>query len=116
MAGLAIRGSRTTGAPLHGPRRRLSPIVFGVVKGSGKNPENVLKLARGRRLCVTRERVLPTLTRDIMRFGSFALHRGRGQLIGENGPIALRPKSFALLCHFVEQAGRLLAKGRSRDV
>ena len=47
---------------------------------------------------------------DILRFGSFALHRGRGQLIGENGPVGLRPKSFALLCHFVEQAGRLLAK------
>ena len=46
----------------------------------------------------------------VLRFGSFALHRGRGQLIGENGPVALRPKSFALLCHFVEHAGRLLAK------
>ena len=53
---------------------------------------------------------MPTFTRDILRFGAFALHRARGQLIGEGGPIALRPKSFALLCHFVEQAGRLLAK------
>src|SRR4029077_5381643 len=56
------------------------------------------------------ERVLPTVTRDILRFGPFAVHRRRGQLIGENGPIAVRPKSFALLCHFIEQAGRLLAK------
>src|SRR5262245_47828551 len=47
---------------------------------------------------------------EIYRFGAFTLDRGRGQVIGESGPIALRPKSFALLCHLVEHAGRLLSK------
>jgi class 3 adenylate cyclase/DNA-binding winged helix-turn-helix (wHTH) protein/tetratricopeptide (TPR) repeat protein len=70
----------------------------------------VLKWACGHRFFVARERILQPVSRDILRFGSFALHRARGQLIGENGPVALRPKSFALLCHLVEQAGRLLAK------
>jgi adenylate cyclase len=52
---------------------------------------------------------------DLYRFGGFTLDRGRGEVVGTTGAVALRPKSFALLCHFVEHAGRLLSKDEIGD-
>jgi adenylate cyclase len=49
-------------------------------------------------------------TKDTYRFGRFTLDLGRGCVSSAAGEIELRPKSFALLCHFVENPGRLLGK------
>src|SRR5580693_7759026 len=41
-------------------------------------------------------------------FDRFVLHLGRGTLLADGAECALRPKSFALLRHFVENPGRLI--------
>lgn len=46
----------------------------------------------------------------IYRFAGFSLDAGAGLLRNGSGEIALRPKSFALLIYFVENAGRVLSK------
>ena len=47
--------------------------------------------------------------RMVYRFDRFTLDLGRGALLGSDGAeFPLRPKSFALLRLFVENAGRLL--------
>ena len=56
-----------------------------------------------------RPRPLPD--RGAYRFGGFTLDLTRGALTAADGAeIALRPKSFTLLCHLVENAGRLLGR------
>ena len=49
-----------------------------------------------------------TRSDTVYRFGEFALDLRRGALMAESMVIPLRPKSFALLRLFVENAGRLL--------
>jgi TolB-like protein len=44
----------------------------------------------------------------IYHFDRFVLDLGRGVLIADGVERNLRPKSFSLLCHFVENAGRLI--------
>jgi DNA-binding winged helix-turn-helix (wHTH) protein len=54
-----------------------------------------------------------TNTEQVMgyRFGSFTLDLEWGGLLAANGDeIPLRPKSFALLCMLVENAGRILTR------
>lgn len=41
-------------------------------------------------------------------FGSFVLDLTRGEFRGPDGPIALEPRVFALLVHFLENPGRLI--------
>ena len=56
-----------------------------------------------------RPRPLPD--RGAYRFGGFTLDLTGGALTAADGAeIALRPKSFTLLCHLVENAGRLLGR------
>src|SRR5690349_23450241 len=43
-------------------------------------------------------------------FGSFTLDLRRGCLRQDDNEIRLRPKSFAVLCHLVRNAGRLVGK------
>jgi DNA-binding winged helix-turn-helix (wHTH) protein len=43
-------------------------------------------------------------------FGEFKLDIARGALLRAGVEIKLRPKSFAVLCHLVERAGRLVSK------
>jgi len=47
---------------------------------------------------------------SIYRFAGFSLDIGAGLLRNGSGEIALRPKSFALLIYFIENAGRVLSK------
>ena len=44
------------------------------------------------------------------RFGPFQLCLGSGRLIREAHEVRLRPKAFQLLCHLVENRGRLVSK------
>ena len=44
------------------------------------------------------------------RFDRFVLHLGRGALLADGVERPLRPKSFALLRHFVENPGRLIGR------
>src|ERR1700722_4359460 len=47
--------------------------------------------------------------RAIYRFDRFMLGLDRGLLLGDGGvELALRPKAFAMLRHFIENAGRLI--------
>jgi adenylate cyclase len=45
-----------------------------------------------------------------LRFGNYALDLDRGCLLGDGNEIALRPKTFAVLCYLVENACRLISK------
>jgi TolB-like protein len=45
------------------------------------------------------------------RFGRFILRLDRGVLLADGAECALRPKSFAMLRHFVENPGRLIDRG-----
>ena len=46
----------------------------------------------------------------VYRFDRFALDLGRGALLEDGAERALRPKSFGLLLHLVENAGRLISR------
>src|SRR5258706_7680319 len=48
--------------------------------------------------------------RGDVHFAPFVLARDRGLLRRGDQPVALRPKTWALLCHLVEHAGRLVTK------
>ncbi len=55
-------------------------------------------------------------TTQLYRFDRFCLDRLRGMLLDETGEaVALRPKTFALLCHFAENAGRVIDRGEIMD-
>jgi DNA-binding winged helix-turn-helix (wHTH) protein len=43
-------------------------------------------------------------------FGRFVLHLDRGALLADGTECALRPKSLALLRHFVENPGRVIGR------
>src|SRR5262249_52105141 len=45
-----------------------------------------------------------------LRFDRYVLDLDRGCLLREGGELALRPKTFAVLCHLVENCGRLVSK------
>jgi DNA-binding winged helix-turn-helix (wHTH) protein len=47
---------------------------------------------------------------SVFRFASFTLDMARGRLSDAAGDIALRPKSFVLLCHLARHAGHVLSK------
>src|SRR5690349_10500288 len=46
----------------------------------------------------------------ILQFAGFTLDLDRLCLLGPSGPAVLRPKSFEVLRHLVEHAGRVVAK------
>jgi sulfatase modifying factor 1 len=48
--------------------------------------------------------------RQVLRFDRFALDLARGCLRGGDQEIDLRPKTFDVLCHLAENAGRLVSK------
>ncbi len=50
------------------------------------------------------------MARQRIGFDSFALDLDRSALIGQAGEVALRPKSFEVLRHLLEHAGRIVAK------
>jgi DNA-binding winged helix-turn-helix (wHTH) protein len=52
----------------------------------------------------------PGPMRRIYCFEGFTLDLHRGCLVSADGERALRPKSFEVLCHLVENAGRLVSK------
>jgi DNA-binding winged helix-turn-helix (wHTH) protein len=45
-----------------------------------------------------------------MKIGDHDLDLQRGTLVHEGEPVHLRAKSFALLCHFAKNAGRVIGK------
>lgn len=47
---------------------------------------------------------------NLIRISGLTLDLARGRLFGPAGDVALRPKSFALLCHLARNAGRVLTK------
>lgn len=49
------------------------------------------------------------------RFGPFTLETGRGVLLGPEGEIRLRPKSFDVLHYLVRHPGRLVSRGELID-
>jgi predicted ATPase/DNA-binding winged helix-turn-helix (wHTH) protein len=49
-------------------------------------------------------------TRMRFQFGGFILDLSRGSLTNHGREVALRPKSFAVLCYLLERAGRLVSK------
>jgi len=49
-------------------------------------------------------------------FGPFVLDVDRAQVTRDGGPIALRPKTFALLVHLAERAGSVVGKQELMDV
>ena len=56
------------------------------------------------------ERGMDHIVRRVLRFDRFALDLVRGCLRAGNQEIALRPKTFEVLCYVVQNAGRLVPK------
>lgn len=50
-----------------------------------------------------------------LQFGRYVLDLDRGCLFLDGTEIALRPKTFAVLCHLLENSGRLVSKGELFD-
>ncbi|MBL0900222.1 MAG: winged helix-turn-helix domain-containing protein [Reyranella sp.] len=50
------------------------------------------------------------MTSRLLRFESFVLDLDRSRLLGPAGELALRPKSFDVVRHLLESAGRIVAK------
>ncbi|EEW24299.1 winged helix-turn-helix domain-containing protein [Rhodobacter ferrooxidans] len=48
----------------------------------------------------------------VVQFAEVTLDMGRGRLIGRDGDVALRRKSFVLLCYMTQHAGQVLTKER----
>jgi DNA-binding winged helix-turn-helix (wHTH) protein/tetratricopeptide (TPR) repeat protein len=55
---------------------------------------------------------MPSVDDRTFWFEGFALDLDRGCLLGEDGEIELRPKSFEVLCYLIEHAGRLVRKDK----
>jgi DNA-binding winged helix-turn-helix (wHTH) protein len=49
-------------------------------------------------------------TEGPIRFAGFTLDLARGRLLGDEGDVPLRPKSFAFLSHMARNAGRVVSK------
>lgn len=59
----------------------------------------------------TRDSASPAETQpNRLRFDRYILDKSRGALLFDGSEIALRPKTFAVLCYLVENSGRLISK------
>ncbi len=62
------------------------------------------------RYYITMVYFMNALDMSVFRFATFTLDTARGRLLDEAGDVALRPKSFALLCYLARNAGRVMSK------
>lgn len=58
---------------------------------------------------------MPGTSAGRLGFGELTLDLERGELLGPLGEVKLRPKSYQVLCHLVEHAGRLVTKDELLD-
>jgi DNA-binding response OmpR family regulator len=76
----------------------------------------MVKFAEAAALARQGDRTMPSsVLGGRLRFGVFTLDPARGCLQTDDRQVELRPKSFSVLCHLMENAGRLVPRDELVD-